>query len=314
MSQPTALSLSFYSSPSSEENETFHGTPATKLTDFSPEEVRVDAGQITNTNGEIHNPPLFALPGVQSPKTLETGRCSNLGAVNQDPFRSDVSSPTVCQPATPAKLSATAQTFQPRLSSTLESTVAPPVNQGSLLSPISSEWPHTTTAMGFLRATSVPDSDEPSPTNKNNSGVLQDDYGSGLPPIGPRSLAHINFLPPSNFISPDSSPPARAETRCIKIGGVRKSASADELNLVFMVWLIALETERPTTDRTSNQPLGFLRWSWCQSNPRRASSMPNSSPYATLEKHSPNCPRPSLAGLFSFWPKLNSSSCSAATT
>ena len=211
MSESNTFNLSFYSSPSSEENEAYNGTPATKLTEFSPEDARADARPTVDASVGIENPPIFALSGVQSKNPPRVEGWSSPGVTSQDPFRSDVKSSIHCQPSTPVKLSATAQTFKPRLSTTLEAAETPRINQVTASSPASIGQSHTTTAMGYLRATSVPDSDEPNPTSKNGSSAFLAGYGAVMPPIAPRSLPYADSLPPSNYSSPDSSPPDRAE-------------------------------------------------------------------------------------------------------
>ena len=115
MSYATHLSMYPYSSPSSDGVVSHSGTPATKLTDYSPDDARSDLKPTPNVPDSCGIPPPFSLLGFQT-KALVLGNSSNTEVKSPDPFGSDYRSPLKGNQNAVPKLSPTAEAFTPRLS------------------------------------------------------------------------------------------------------------------------------------------------------------------------------------------------------
>lgn len=176
-------------SPSSGGVESHHCTPATKVTDFSPEDTRHQMKPALNGGIQISSPPAFSLHGVPI-KVSPNGKAYN-PHVTLDPFTATSSTLKVSGNATSGiKLSPTAASFNPMHSGT----VAPPTKRselagGGVALPTSGPvYGSTSSAVSYLNATSVPDYGPSQLKPAQNCSSVPS--SSALSPIGPPVAAH----------------------------------------------------------------------------------------------------------------------------
>ena len=227
--------MSPFSSPSSDGVESHDGTPGTKLTELSPEDVRFDSKAITEVSTASAYPPVFALPGHQVCGTLGFDALSLATHGSNDPFSASSGLPKASYQAKLPKLSPTAESFRPRLSSTSNLEQANSVGPGAVETKLCGVQTPIKTAVGYLRATSVPDSEASS--TKTSSGLLVADGGTLLPPIGAPSSAPSSCMQSVEDCSSEKFQASLIHmgTRYVKITGVAKAATIDDLNLIFNV-------------------------------------------------------------------------------
>ena len=226
--------MCLHSSPSSEGNDTYNGTPATRLTDYSPEDFRLATKAGTEVQATPRNPPLFTLEGVQSKDALDAGIADRTGIVCYDPFSSDSSVLVQTTKARSLKLSPTAEAFKPRLPA-----VSQPRDVSSGMATSCHGAAHAcqtpaTTAVGYLRATSVPDSDFPS-SNRKYPTEAHESHVSLLPPSRAPSHSSNRVSASPTTVLENSGVNDGTETRYVRVHGVAYDASVDDLNSIFSV-------------------------------------------------------------------------------
>ncbi|MCJ1294659.1 hypothetical protein MMC34_006217 [Xylographa carneopallida] len=198
-------------SPSSGGAESHHGTPGTKLTDFSPEDFRGQSRMVYNGNSKTNHPPAFTLQGVPL-KFSPHSKAPNLSPMGtQDPFT--VTSSTlqaIGNTVSGIKLSPTAVAFKPTQSGlysagTLRSEPFP--NSGLPLSfgqqPKIPQDTHNALGVSYLNATSVPDLDLSNLKLTQNISSIAG--GVSQSPIGPPASG--NYVLNSVFINLSSPTP-----------------------------------------------------------------------------------------------------------
>ena len=233
MSNQHSATLSASSSPSSVDIESHHGTPGTKLTEFSPEDCRAEPKSVTAGGMKVNLPPTFALQGVPM-KLSPNGKARSAIQGAQDPFTSNTSNVGMADPGavTGPKLSPTAATFTP-LQPTSELTI---VNgsQVSAFGPPTSNAASQHLGVAYLNATSVPDS---APLHrKPPQNLLSYPGGVILPPIGPPAPGTLSS--PSSNADGSSAGPCLVGIDCsryFKISQVSTQTSPQQLNGIFGV-------------------------------------------------------------------------------
>ena len=261
MSGQNNFNMCAQSSPSSEGYETHNGTPATKLTEYSPDDVRRDAKTASEVCAVTSDPPLFALEAFQTNATSKLESSTQLGTVAHDPFSSDSGISMTFRSSRAPKLSPTAKDFKPRTSSACKPHNSLPMethfnhsHSGETHSPV-------TTAVGYLRATSVPDMEETSLISRNSSSVLLGNQGTLLAPIGapPPLNTHVSATTPC---SPNTQKrfPIRNGSRYIQISGVAKTATIDDLNKIFNVTSFNSDCNNVLADTLRHHASKFPNW------------------------------------------------------
>ena len=234
-----SVSHSTTSSPSSADVESHHGTPGTKLTDFSPEDFRGEPKTLAANNIQVNLPPTFALQGVPV-KLSPNGKAHVATLAVQDPFTSIPIPCTVPDPSSvgAAKLSPTAATFMPlRPHPTLSIANRPQVSSFGVLDS-NSTGQHS--GVAYLNATSIPD---PTPPNRMASqNLISCQSAVVLPPIGPPTPSIV-----ANSLSGQCGPQvsyfaATGGSRYFKISHVPTQTSPHQLNAIFSVSLPPLNT------------------------------------------------------------------------
>ena len=109
MSGTTYSDTLSHCSPSSGGNASNHGTPGTKMTDFSPEDVRSESKSTTNDGTNANQPPPFALQVKSADEVDEF----SLTGETQDPFIGNTHGLGFKAEPSVQKLSPTAPTFKP---------------------------------------------------------------------------------------------------------------------------------------------------------------------------------------------------------
>ena len=220
------------SSPSTGDVESLSGTPDTKLTTFSPEDVRGGSKVMANSGIKVNLPPAFALQGVPS-RTCLNGRVFKATIMAPDPFTSTSNVAPFNRMANDGlKLSPTAVSFTPLSAASHYSSIdgfnpSRQANSGSGLI-------NTTSSVGYLTATSVPDT---SPTNsKLKKNLLSVSAEPLISPIGQRTPS----LPISPTTSEDSIKSGNfwdlgEGSRYLMISQVSSTTSPNELNDFFNV-------------------------------------------------------------------------------
>ena len=228
-------------SPSSGGAESHHGTPGTKLTDFSPEDFRGQSRMVYNGNSKTNHPPAFTLQGVPL-KFSPHSKAPNLSPMGtQDPFT--VTSSTlqaIGNTVSGIKLSPTAVAFKPTQSGlysagTLRSEPFP--NSGLPLSfgqqPKIPQDTHNALGVSYLNATSVPDLDLSNLKLTQNISSIAG--GVSQSPIGPPASGNCMILSTSATSLPiDSVSSCINTSRYLRIR-VPTNTTQDVLNSVFIV-------------------------------------------------------------------------------
>ena len=241
MSPPEVpVSHSATSSPSSTDVESHHGTPGTKLTDFSPEDYRGEPKPLTANSITVNLPPTFALRGVPV-KLSPNGEARVATLAVQDPFTSTPILSAVPDPSGVAapKLSPTAATFMPLQPNPALSTVNRP--HVSSFAVFDSNSPGQHSGVAYLNATSIPD---PTPSHRMASqNLISCQSAVVLPPIGPPTPSITANSSLSGEYAPQASYFATAGgSRYFKISHVPTQTSAHQLNAIFSVSLPPLST------------------------------------------------------------------------
>ena len=226
---------------SSGDAESHHGTPGTKLTDFSPEDFRGDSKIVSNDKTKPNHPPAFTLQGVPL-KFSPDGKSPNLTSSGaQDPFTATTNTRKAGgNAAAGIKLSPTAASFKPAQSGfSLAATLKSEPIQGRI--PLSSVGKHQKASqvacnvlgVSYLNATSVPDL---GPSHlKLTQNILSIPGGASQAPIGPPVTGNLTTLSTSATSSPtDPISECSSSSRYLKIR-VSRDTTQDLLNAIFIV-------------------------------------------------------------------------------
>ena len=228
------------SSPSSADVESHHGTPGTKLTDFSPEDFRGEPKTLTANSIQVNLPPTFALQGVPI-KLSPNGKARVATLAVQDPFTSIPIPSTAPDPSSVAapKLSPTAATFMPLQPNPTLSVANRP--QVSSFGVFDSNFAGQHSGVAYLNATSIPD---PTPSNRTASqNLISCQSAVILPPIGPPPPGIAANPSLSGECGPQGSYFATADgSRYFKISHVPTQTSPHQLNAIFSVSFPPLST------------------------------------------------------------------------
>jgi hypothetical protein len=223
------------SSPSSGGVESNHGTPGTKVTEFSPEETRCEPKIDHKSSIKINNPPAFTLQSI-SAQVGTTSKGSAMGI--QDPFTTSSNGLSVNASVNSGpKLSPTAATFKPG-SLPVKLTVVNPTkpkltNLNSVAGPSTPQQAAPPSSVSYLNATSVPDA----VSMHCKPAVHVCVTGSTLQaPIGPPNITNATIMQPTNEPSfPQFLSATIGSSRYLKIGQVPKTTTHKELNSFFTV-------------------------------------------------------------------------------
>lgn len=112
--QPIAVEDSRHSSPQTQRSGSHGGTPGTKLTEFSPEDDRIEQKQRSGGSGQTPFPPAFSLKAEPGPGRLRF----NSESKGLDPFTSIDFGDQTAETKPRQKLSAKAAAFMPLTSAT----------------------------------------------------------------------------------------------------------------------------------------------------------------------------------------------------
>ena len=234
MADRTSSDLYSSSSPSSGGVESRRGTPGTKVTEFSPEDVRNELKAESTKN---NCPPAFALQGVPlkfSP-IAKAGHTRNFES--QDPFTTTSNVLTVVANHTAGiKLSPTAAEFEPIRSinniayAKAHDSVYTPIRQptSTILQQLA-----TPSAVSYLSATSVPDFE---PEKSILAEKLESIFvGASQQPIGAPAVVHLGHVPSVNVSSGKSKVADIGSSRNLKISHLPPGTMLSHLNAVFLV-------------------------------------------------------------------------------
>lgn len=225
------------SSPSSGGVESHRGTPGTKVTEFSPEDVRGEPKMDGKAIANAKFPPTFALQGVPV-KVSPNGKAGTTrGMGNHDPFTSGSSVLAVNgNPSAGIKLSPTAAAFKP-FQSTNQLAVINANHRGfpdrqAAGVPSVGQQPAITSTVSYLNATSVPDLHPHRKFTEDHSHLSG---GLPQPPIAPPSHTQSS-VPLNGGLSSLGLPSADvASSRYLKISNVPKVTSQQNLTEIFSV-------------------------------------------------------------------------------
>ena len=222
MADHISLDICSTSSPSSGGVDSHHGTPGTKLTEFSPEECHSEQKSGNSGDGKISLPPAFSIQGVPFKISPEVAEVSAFGI--QDPFTTS-SSVRIMNHVTSAgiKLSPTAADFTPLQSGRVFSISG--VKKAAICSTVS-----------YLNATSVPDCE--TSHLKLTQNILSVPGSAALTqlPIGQWSSSHPAVTCSSTESTPSETTSAVLHsTRYLKISQVLRITAPKQLNAIFMV-------------------------------------------------------------------------------
>ena len=202
-----------------------HGTPATKLTAFSPEDARDEPKVMANSGIKIHQPPTFTLQGVPikgSPHG-KAARSTNLEA--HDPFTTTPSAVTIHGSTLAApRLSPVATSFTPSAGALNKL----PSNSSQPSATRTQRRPMGVDTVSYLTATSVPDTVWNSTITRNHLSVVSDTL---LSPIGPRAVPAST----GPALTEDAFNPMSDCSRYLMISQVSKTTNPQELNEIFTV-------------------------------------------------------------------------------
>lgn len=202
-----------------------HGTPATKLTAFSPEDARDEPKVMANSGIKVHQPPTFTLQGVplKGSPLGKAARSTNHGA--HDPFTTTPSVVTIHGSNVIAPgLSPVATNFKPSMGAMQNL-----LSNGSQPSAAHTHHrPMGIDTVSYLTATSVPDTKWNGTVLKNPLSVVPDTL---LSPIGPRGVSVSTGL----AMTEDASKAMGDSSRYLMISQVLKSTTPQELNEIFTV-------------------------------------------------------------------------------
>ena len=221
-----SFSLSTCSPHSSEGGASYRSTPETKLTAFSPEDLRGEPKAIANSGIKIKLPPAFTLHAASN-KVDFVGRVTGPASTEiHDPFTTtrntlQYATASIARP----KLSPTAISFTPSLdveqprslkgSRCFHESLPPGQRLG-------------TSAVSYLNATSVPDT---APLDlKLGNGSLVATPEAFLSPIGPLASTSTGIATLEN-----ESSKALGNSRYLMISNILKNVSIAELNEIFTV-------------------------------------------------------------------------------
>lgn len=226
---------------SSEEADSHHGTPETKLTAFSPEDVHAEQNFATASATKPTLPPAFALHQLPV-KAIAYGEA--FGRVvfgSNDPFvsPSTYSLNRRISGDTP-KLSPTASSFTPLgLAKCLNRTVETRAVDPSMPTSTST---NTTSTVSYLTATSVPDTISSSPQLKKYLQSVAAE--AGLSPIGKRPATATStpaeILEASSTANQFSSDVSTS--RSLIVSQIDRTTPAKELSDFFSVSVSSLLT------------------------------------------------------------------------
>lgn len=225
------------SSPSSGGVDSHRGTPGTKVTEFSPEDVRSEPKADGKGIGKAKFPPTFSLQGVPV-KTSPNGKVATIRSLaNHDPFTTGSSVLTVNgNPSAGIKLSPTAAAFKP-LQSTTQLAVINATHPGfpdsnSLGVPSVGQQTRGTSTVSYLNATSVPDL---YPHRKITENLSYISAGPAQPPIAPPAHSHSSGTL-NGGVSSQALPSADiSSSRYLKVSNVAKVTSQKNLCEIFSV-------------------------------------------------------------------------------
>lgn len=229
---------------SSEEADSHHGTPETKLTAFSPEDIHVEQNIATASARKPTLPPTFTLHQLPV-KAIAYGEASGRVVFgSNDPFvsTSTYSLNRRISGDTP-KLSPTASSFTPVglakcFNRTVEAcAVEPPMP--------TSTCTNTNSTVSYLTATSVPDTMSSSPQLKKYLQSVAAE--AGLSPIGKRPATApssptkiLEVSSTANQFSSDVS-----TSRSLIVSQIDRTTPAKELSDFFSVSVSSLLTRMP---------------------------------------------------------------------
>ena len=226
---------------SSEEADSPHGTPETKLTAFSPEDVHAEQ---TNTTGSARKPtlpPTFTLHQLPVKANLYDETIGRVVFGSNDPFvsTSTYSLNRRISGDTP-KLSPTASSFTPLgLAKCLSGTIEARVVEPSIPTSTST---NSNSTVSYLTATSVPDTMSSSPQLKKYLQSVAAE--AGLSPIGKRPATapssptkNLEVSSTANQFSSDVS-----TSRSLIVTQIDRTTPAKELSDFFSVSLSSHST------------------------------------------------------------------------
>ena len=221
-----SFSLSTCSPHSSEGGASYRSTPETKLTAFSPEDLRGEPKAIANSGIKIKLPPAFILHAASN-KVNFVGRVTDLASTEiHDPFTtSRKAHQCVTTSIARPKLSPTAISFTPSFdieqprslkdSQRFHESVPPGQRVGI-------------SAVSYLNATSVPDTAPLDSKLGNRSLVATPE--AFLSPIRPLASTCTGIATQAN-----ESSKALGNSRYLMISNISKNVSIAELNEIFTV-------------------------------------------------------------------------------
>ena len=217
-------------SPSSSETvNSAQNTPETKLTAFSPEELR--SGYKVTSSGLVRpsNPPPFSLNVY--PKASPSGKTSNVPALGSgDPFVSTSTSMSASHlPQSGRKLSPVASSFTPLGSGSREGSLLGSATRQNFFLPAST----SNTSLG----SSIIDVGGPSPRTNRFPGKLvpYDDHSASSADVTPRQSKAIMASPHKKFLKVGQFSSDVQTSRYIFIKNVSPKTSVAELEQLFHV-------------------------------------------------------------------------------
>ena len=219
---------------SSEEADSHHGTPETKLTAFSPEDVHAEQSITTASARKPTLPPAFALHQLPAQTKIYAENVGRVVFGSYDPFvsTSTYSLTRRISGDTP-KLSPTASSFTPLgLAKCLNRTIEARAVEPSISTSTST---NSNSTVSYLTATSVPDTTSSSPQLKKYLQSVAAE--AGLSPIGKRPAS----APSSPTKTPESSSTANqfssdvSTSRSLIITQIDRATPAKELSDFFSV-------------------------------------------------------------------------------
>lgn len=226
------------SSPSSGGVDSLRGTPGTKVTEFSPEDVRGEPKVDGKGMAKANFPPTFSLQGVPI-KFSPNGKVGTIrGMASHDPFTTGTSVLTVNGNSSAGiKLSPTAAAFMPLQSNQLAAintnhTGFPDIRSVGL-TPLGQQGGVAST-VSYLNATSVPDLHPHRKITENLSHICG---GLPQPPIAPPTHTHSSGTM-SGGLFPLASPSTNVvSSRYLQVSNVPRVTSQHNLNEIFSVSL-----------------------------------------------------------------------------
>ena len=222
------------SSPSSRDAESHAGTPDTKLTTFSPEDIRSGPRVTANSGIKVNLPPPFTLQNVP-PRAHANGRSLRLAASAQDPFTSSSSVlATNKNTIDGLRLSPTALSFTPLASTKSQTAKNLEQNRSAL------QQGDSTTSADHLRASPVPDANGQDTMLRHS--LLSVPAEPLLSPIGQRTpFSPTGATPTENSLSSGKFSNLGESSRYLMVSHVLRDTTSKEIDEVFNVSVLSMK-------------------------------------------------------------------------